>query len=186
MGFQSFGSKISSNFKQGQTTPSMFRTQKLGMPEKIDVKANNQLKGNMNTNNINNNQLDNTIHASINEFIEETKSIEDDLLKLKQLTIQNKYNNQMSVKRSNKNMSHINNSISKPVKGHFSVLTSNEKGKVCRTADNSLEREQNSKRYKHTNIVNRTPNSMQGSVAKSNLNSRNLLKTPVTTLPSKL
>jgi hypothetical protein len=182
VGFQSFGSKYSSNMKQN-THDSKFTVNQGVTINNEESKLKSKLASYAQK--APKHPVDQQMHNSIEEFLEETKSIENDLFKLKQLSIEKKHSELLMLDPRTQARTNNYSSIRKQPPGNFSILNSAKKDKQCRTADNSLERDNLETNLASKKVLNAYAASIQNSESKPKEISRNAFATPLTNIPSK-
>lgn len=90
-------------------------------------------------------EVDRIVQNSIQEFLDETKSIEDDLRKLKQLSVEkSKFNIYNSNELQHKYASRIpfqGERLERGLQSHFNSFSRNRGPKNCRSVDHSVEKD---------------------------------------------
>lgn len=148
MGYQSFGSKSSMkhiNKNDGSAFSTHIAKRKWTPITQNHINRSGNIT-NRNQYTPNDFQLftSNTVNSSLQEFLEETKSIEEDLKKLKQISIQKNNHGNYPANSNPKFLVRNHTKLSKitnPSSQQRSLACSGKKSKVWRTADNSLERD---------------------------------------------
>jgi hypothetical protein len=149
MGYQSFGSKTSAKHngakevsmfslcKDKQKTGFMHATMNVNQPGSYTNRSGVGAHGVQR-------DLTQTMQSSIQEFLDETRSIEEDLRKLKQLSVEkSRGRGEDSDRLYPRTVSRFKTKLANAVRDPRSLFRLDSRGrqnKTCRTADNSLER----------------------------------------------
>lgn len=145
MGYQSFGAK-SSTKRDIPKDKSMFSINfKSGLPHRQHTMNHPGQFTTRNSRMGGKKPVTQTMENSIQEFLDETKSIEEDLKKLRQLSVEKNrngpYNHTPVASSFAKNHPKFSETVRRQSGHGFIPPLSGKKGKTCRTADNSLDRE---------------------------------------------